>query len=261
MTWSENKSIGTAGVDQNDYSGPPAGVDKIIYPGHKGNSIFLPQIFNHIPEHKLFVDLFAGSGSVAKNIYDARCTEHIIANDIDTKVCRKYLLNLPGSVGVLNYDFRKVIDLLDLVVKFHYLDREDVFIYADPPYVISSRKRPEIYAYELSDAGHVSLIRRLFNSGYKFMISGYESDLYKKLFDGLQYFQHQFTVGTHAGSATEFLWMNYDISKYSLATYKFSGINKTERQRIKRKGERLITKINALPKIEREFIINTIKNL
>ena len=53
--------------------------------------------------------------------------------------------------------------------------------------------------------------------------------------------------------------MNYPWPA-QLLTYRFTGTDCWDRQRIKRKGDRLIKKLLSLPEQERNYIIDRIKN-
>lgn len=225
------------------------------YPGNKSSLSILPRLINLMPKCKLFVDLFAGSGIIVKSVYDAgRDSEmKFIANDIDFKVVKILIRQLPGNIVKINCDFRNILDSLDLLVKIGYVCRDEIFIYADPPYVISSRKRLKIYLHEMQDYDHVQMFRALKEYGFKTMISGYDSKLYQELFKG--WYTRDFKVSTHSGTAIEKVWMNYDITTAELVTYDYAGHNFIQRQQYKRKRQRFLKKIMELPKIEREMLL------
>lgn len=56
-------------------------------------------------------------------------------------------------------------------------------IYADPPYVLSTRSN-RMYAHEMTDADHVELLDALKRHSGPVIISGYESDLYAQMLKG-----------------------------------------------------------------------------
>jgi DNA adenine methylase len=86
--------------------------------------------------------------------------------------------------------------------------RPYVFIYCDPPYVLSTRSG-RIYACEMTDQDHVELLELLLQHPGPVMISGYMNDIYKDMLQG-------WTVVTNKSqcemgkSATEVIWMNYE---------------------------------------------------
>ena len=64
---------------------------------------------------------------------------------------------------------------------------------------------------------------------------------------------------TQAGLRTEQLWMNYQAPKL-LMTTGAGGRNRTERQQLKRKVERITKRFDALPNDHRAILITHIIN-
>jgi DNA adenine methylase len=86
--------------------------------------------------------------------------------------------------------------------------RKHVFIYADPPYVKSTRSG-RIYAHEMKDDDHIELLELLRKHPGLVMISGYDNEIYDSLLkDWHKERKQAFTEG--GGKATEVLWMNYE---------------------------------------------------
>lgn len=94
---------------------------------------------------------------------------------------------------------------LEIIQRFDY---PNVFIYLDPPYLLSTRSRKQ-YKYEMTDEDHEELLATIVKSKAKIMISGYESDMYNGYLTGWQkeYFQ---SCAEHNGSRQEVVWMNYE---------------------------------------------------
>lgn len=89
-----------------------------------------------------------------------------------------------------------------------------VLIYADPPYVLSTRNRKQ-YRHEMTDQDHVELLETLLQSKAKVMLSGYDCDLYNDYLAGW----HKEQIPTRAQNSlprTETLWMNYEIGQSTL---------------------------------------------
>lgn len=63
---------------------------------------------------------------------------------------------------------------IDLIERFNY---ENVLIYADPPYVLSTRGGKN-YNHEMSDSEHIALLEQLLKHKGSVILSGYESPLY-----------------------------------------------------------------------------------
>jgi DNA adenine methylase len=73
------------------------------------------------------------------------------------------------SVLIEHQDFRKIIPSCD---------GENVFFYVDPPYVQSVRKGKDKFKHEMSDDDHTDLLNIILNSKGKFLISGYDNEIY-----------------------------------------------------------------------------------
>jgi DNA adenine methylase len=103
-------------------------------------------------------------------------------------------------------------DAFDLMEKY---SRDNVFMYVDPPYVLSTRSSAERYAVDMTDEQQERLIDICANSKAKLLISGYDCELYDKLLDN-GFTKASFTVNTIDGARNpktkvESLWLNYEI--------------------------------------------------
>lgn len=93
---------------------------------------------------------------------------------------------------------------VDLIKAFNH---DNVLIYADPPYVLSTRGRKQ-YRHEMTDQDHVELLEALLLHTGPVMLSGYESDLYNDYLKGWR----KISTPARAENSlprTEVLWMNY----------------------------------------------------
>ena len=92
-------------------------------------------------------------------------------------------------------------------------NQPNVFIYADPPYVLSTRSSAERYVVDMTDEQQERFINVCVNSKAKLLISGYDNERYDKLVkNGFE--KIQFEVNTISGdrkpkTKTETLWKNY----------------------------------------------------
>jgi len=100
------------------------------------------------------------------------------------------------------------LDALELMNKF---DKENVFMYLDPPYPSETRKDVKLYNHETSDSLHENLISFLLKSKCRWLLSGYDCDQYKPI-EHLKYrtYKRACTLGC-AGDydREEVLWSNY----------------------------------------------------
>ena len=110
-------------------------------------------------------------------------------------------------VQIEHNDFQKI---------FEVYDTPDTLFYADPPYVLSTRKDVR-YKCDMTNKEHRKLIHILLNLKGKVMLSGYECDLYKLLVKR-SWRLVRFPTKKYAGKATlgkpksecvECVWMNY----------------------------------------------------
>ncbi len=110
------------------------------------------------------------------------------------------------SVGRLKEAQIENSPAVDLIVRFR---NSQVLIYADPPYVLSTRKQRQYRVEMADDAQHVELLEALLAHPGPVMLSGYDNELYNDMLPGWAKVSHQArSEGGHY--RTETLWMNYD---------------------------------------------------
>lgn len=93
---------------------------------------------------------------------------------------------------------------LEVIERF---DRENVFMYIDPPYLLHTRTGKQ-YKHEMTDDDHEELLNKLLQNKAKIMISGYESDMYNEYLKKW----NKVTLDSHAEGGKlrkEVVWMNY----------------------------------------------------
>lgn len=94
-------------------------------------------------------------------------------------------------------------------------DTKDVFIYADPPYLRSTRKK-YLYKNEMEDAEHIELLQLLVNHPGKILISGYDNELYDKMLSGWIK-KRKRTLAEGGRKRTETLYLNYEIEQRQMS--------------------------------------------
>ena len=60
-------------------------------------------------------------------------------------------------------------------------DSPDTFFYLDPPYIQSTRRKPKVYAHEMTDDDHRQMVGILKDIQGKVLLSGYQNELYETL--------------------------------------------------------------------------------
>ncbi|WAA10315.1 DNA adenine methylase [Fervidibacillus albus] len=84
--------------------------------------------------------------------------------------------------------------------------RENVLIYADPPYVNGTRTNRH-YKFEMSSEDHIELLEALNAHPGPVLLSGYDNEIYNKMLENWK--KDVFTVRAEAGTKrTEVLWIN-----------------------------------------------------
>lgn len=92
-------------------------------------------------------------------------------------------------------------DILELIEKY---DNYNVFFYLDPPYIQSTRTSSQKYEVEMTDDEHLKMIDLILKCKGKFLISGYNHNIYKKLEDnGFK------RIDFESNNRIESLWKNY----------------------------------------------------
>lgn len=222
----------------------------MTYPGGKGH--LYQRIINQIPPHRVYIEPFVGGGAVLLNKRPGIVN---IAIDSDPAVIRRLRSTIANNDGDTRWQILNT-DALRWLTQYQF--HGDEFVYADPPYLMSTRRqhRP-IYRCELhTPKQHQKLLDILTGLPCMVMISGYFSDLYAERLAGWR--SISFEAQTRGGSpATEYLWMSYPQPN-ELHDYNFLGDTFRERERIKRKKARWLSRLRSMPALERAAIVAAI---
>lgn len=146
-----------------------------------------------------------GIGGFSINTCVRRCMSKSCSDFLSTIEGLPKLHDRLSKVIVTNQDGIKLIN--------KYSQREDVFIYADPPYHQSTRTETR-YNVDMNDDEQERFIDECVNAKCKILISGYDCDAYKRLEEN-GFIKIKFIVHTMSGNRktkkdkVEYLWMNY----------------------------------------------------
>lgn len=102
------------------------------------------------------------------------------------------------------------IECKDAIQLIHEYNRPNVLIYADPPYVHSTRQSKH-YENEFSDEKHIELLNVLKLHEGPVLLSGYDSEIYKEHLQGWKSKTFEIKTGftgKKRKTAVEVLWMN-----------------------------------------------------
>jgi DNA adenine methylase len=111
-------------------------------------------------------------------------------------------------VVILNHDALKVIA---------QQDGPETLFYLDPPYAHETRASTDVYAHEMTGDQHAELLTQLAGIKGKFLLSGYDCDLYRRHESAHGWRRRVFDLPNNsAGGDTkrrmqEVVWANYDL--------------------------------------------------
>jgi len=226
--------------------------------GSKGGAGVWQRIISEMPPHDLYVEAFAGTGQV---LLHKRPAQSSIAIDSDAAVCA----GLKRSLSARNGDAAGVPgvtiicgDAISWLEKHRGKFNAPTVVYCDPPYLFDVRACPgrRYYRHELgTEWMHVELLAILSRISSPVLISGYRSALYDGM---LQHWRRvDYQTATRGGRVTESLWCNFDAPA-QLHDYRFLGTGFRERERIKRKKARWLTKLRRMTPVEAAAVLAAI---
>jgi len=216
------------------------------YPGNKNISSLYPNILNEFPPHKVYWELFAGSGQILKKKKPAALQIAIEINNCEISVINNYP---SGTVLICDSVFNWLPDIQEL--------GKDHLFYFDPPYLHSTRQGSKnLYLNELSDNEHMSLIEGLKKMKSNVVVSHYPCELYDQLLN-FGWRKKEVNVCYHGKVKTEAIYLNFPVPD-QLNETTYTGQNKMHRQRIKRKADSWITRFLQLPDQEKQVILTTL---
>lgn len=214
------------------------------YTGGKGGPGIFQAIINQMPPHRVYVEAFLGAGSVLRH---KRPAESTIAIERDGHVlATRWRGNeIPG------------LELIEADA-IHWLNvrrwRGDELVYADPPYLMETRRTQKgYYRHELSTADHRRLLRVLKALPVPVLVSGYWSELYAcELQDWRSI---SFTAWTRRGQpAIEWLWMNFPEPQ-TLHDYQHLGRGFREREKLTRQRRRWRARLARMTPLQRGALL------
>lgn len=218
------------------------------YPGSKALPGLLQTIINNIPPHKTYIETHLGGGNILER---KRPADRNIGVDLDGEVIATW-----RRVGMAGLELQHG-DAVAFLRSFEFTAGE--FVYADPPYVLGSRKGGAIYRHEYTDDDHRELLAVLADLPCAVMLSGYPSELYDAS-PVAGWRTVDCRVMTRGGVANERLWMNYP-EPAALHELTFLGSTFRDRERIKRKKARLRNRLIKMDPLERAALLECLMDL
>ncbi len=214
------------------------------YLGSKAASGAYQAIIALMPPHDTYIETHLGSGAVLQRKPAAAKSYGI---DLDPAIIAQS--THPDSTLLCT-------DAVDFLQSFDFTAAGRTLIYADPPYLHSTRGKAR-YRFEYSRQDHLRLLDCLKALPASVILSGYPSALYDEHL--ASWSTKSFQVMTRGGVRTECLWFNYEPNQCHWASY--AGVNFTDRQRIKRKAQRWAEKYRRLSAHERIAVLSALMNV
>lgn len=206
------------------------------YPGGKGKCY--QRLINLMPPHQVYIESHLGGGAVMRH---KKVASRNIGIDLDPKVLARWRLERQMQ----GYELYEA-DAVQFLESFDFQGGE--LVYADPPYVLSTRRQAKIYSYEYSDHDHQRLLDVLTTLPCKVMLSGYDNEFYRARLSDWR--KVSFTAKTHVGVREECVWLNFP-QETQLHDARYLGDTFRERQSTQRRQERLRSRIERMSPIER----------
>lgn len=126
-----------------------------------------------------------------------------------------WLTAIEGLPAVHKRLSRVVVFNKDAVELIRQQDGANTLFYCDPPYVPDSRTAPDIYRFEMTIEQHGALLDTLGGITGKFILSGYDCDLYRNRESVYNWRREEFDLPNNAASGaskrrmTEVIWSNF----------------------------------------------------
>lgn len=212
------------------------------YPGGKGKCY--QRLINLMPPHQTYIETHLGAGAIMRH---KKLAKRNIGVDLDPAVHGAWADQAQEGLELVQGDASSYL------TSFSYEGNE--LIYADPPYLTETRRRPKIYRFEYDHAQHELLLQILRGVPCNVMISGYDSPLYNQMLHGWR--KISFMAKTHVDLREECVWMNY-AAPQELHDSRYIGDTFRERQTIARRQSRLRDRVSAMDPVERSDFLHWI---
>lgn len=217
------------------------------YNGGKGGDGVYQRIINLIPPHKVWIEMFGGSGAVTKHIYAA---EQSFIIEVDTVQAVKLKREIQDRAVVINANAMNIVGVSTPA-------GVDVCIFADPPYLKMVRTcQRSIYKAEWVERDHEKFLQWVRERKEKIIITHPICEMYLHQLAGWNKLEYKYM--SRGGIRDDCAWYNYPTPE-TLHDYSYAGSTRTERQRIERKIDRELLKLSKLQAIERNAIIAAIR--
>lgn len=166
--------------------------------------------------------------------------EQTIAIDVDPAIIEAWRALSVNGIEFLQGDAAVILPTLNLA--------SSDLVYADPPYVPSTRRTPKYYRHDYDDADHRHLLAVLRRLDCMVVLSGYRSEIYDREIG--DWHRRDYETVTHRGVVTESVWTNF-IPGAVLHDYSHVGSTFRQREAIRRRLNSIVRQLQTADPIER----------
>lgn len=217
------------------------------YLGGKGTQY--PKIINQIRPHDVYVAPFLGRDKVIQNMRKARWVQGF---ELDVDIYQEW--EAVPWMRAFHGNGLHYLKNFEPAAKLQHC------LFCDPPYPHETRTSAHRYKHEFTERDHRLLLQHLnrIHRAYdncQILVCTYPNWLYTHDLKGWHCIEYQ--AMTRGGPRTEHLYVNR-LPDGELHDYSYLGINRTQRQQIKRKADRWTTNLERMPIIERNAILERI---
>jgi DNA adenine methylase len=216
----------------------------VRYPGGKGKCY--QQLVNLMPPHQVYIESHLGGGACMRHKRQALIN---IGIDRDERLIQRWRLTQPIGCALVVDDAASFLGT--------YSFAGDELVYADPPYVPTTRRRASVYRFDYTLDDHIRLLEVLTTLPCMVMISGYESELYSQRLAAWR--RVTFTAMSHRGPRLECVWMNFP-EPLRLHDTRFLGETFRMRQNWRRKHQRLLRRFEGMKGPERQHLLSVLSD-
>lgn len=225
------------------------------YPGSKSAAGVAERIAGLFPPHPAYVEAFLGWGGVMRRKRRAAVNVGI---DVDRLVCAKWEAAADAGNDVAAGVDVICGDALQILPSLPAAQDPEAVVYIDAPYILASRTSGRLlYRHELTTVeAHDVVIDVARALGCRVAVSHYAHPLYLTRLQDWR--RVEIPAMTRGGKRVECVWLNFPQPTTFHDPY-LANVGHRERDRVKRRGNRWLARLDRLPPAERQYIEDSLR--
>lgn len=235
---------------------PAAPVDWSGYPGSKAAAGVAERIAGLLPSHPTYVEAFLGYGAVMRRKRRAAVN---IGIDLDPAVIDHW--NAAALAGNADAAGVQLIcgNAVDRLPTLPAVRDPDAVVYIDAPYLLDARTSGRLlYGCEMTTPeAHTALIGVARALPCRVVVSHYPHHLYDSLLADWRHID--IPARTRGSTRTERVWLNFPEPTTFHDPF-LANVGYRERERVKKRGNRWLARLDRLPPAERQYIIDQLRS-